>query len=96
MVSVVYTAISLVLALISLLTLIFGYIKNLNKIKDGMKAMLRSEIEHCYYENLPYKTLQEYERKNLDSLYAAYHDGLKGNTFAQDLYDEMRDWEIVR
>ena len=96
MVSIAYTIVSLILALISLFTLIFGYIKNLNKLKEGMKAMLRSEIEHCYYKNLHQKTLKEYERKNLDSLYAAYHDGLNGNTFAQDLYEEMRDWQIER
>lgn len=94
--SIAYTIVSLILALISLFTIIFGYIKNMKKLKEGMKAMLRSEIEHCYYKNLPEKKLKEYERKNLDSLYAAYHDGLNGNTFAQDLYDEMREWQIVR
>lgn len=96
MVSIVYTIINTILALFSLFTLIYGCVKILNNLKEGMKAMLRSEIEHCYYKNLEKKQLREYERKNLDSLYAAYHDGLKGNTFAQDLYDEMREWRIVR
>lgn len=58
--------------------------------------MLRSQIEHCYYKNLPNKTLREFERKNLDSLYGAYHDGLHGNSFAQDLYETMREWRIER
>lgn len=96
MVGTVSAILGIVMSLISLLTLIFGYIRNLTKIKEGMKAILRSEIEHCYYKNLPEKTLKEYERKNLDSLYAAYHEGLKGNTFAQDLYEEMREWRIIR
>lgn len=96
MLATISAIIGLVMTIISLCTLIFGYIKNLTKIKEGMKAQLRSEIEHCYYKNLEKKELREYERKNLDSIYAAYHDGLNGNTFAQDLYDEMRDWRIVR
>ena len=90
------TIIGLCLSGISLLVLVFGYIRNLKKIRDGMKAMLRSDIEHCYYKNVEAKTLREYERKNLDSLYSAYHDGLKGNSFAQDLYSEMREWKIIR
>lgn len=96
MLATVSAILGLIISSISILTLIFGYTKNLTKIKEGMKAQLRSEIEHCYYKNLEKKELREYERKNLDSLYAAYHDGLKGNTFAQDLYDEMREWHIVR
>lgn len=90
------TVVGLILSGISLLLLVLGYLRNLKKIKDGMRAMLRSNIEHCYYKNYDKKTLREYERKNLDSLYAAYHDGLKGNSFAQDIYEEMRDWKIVR
>lgn len=96
MINTAYTILSMIIALVSLFTLIFGYIKNLGKIKDGMRALLRSEIEKCYYEHFEAKELKEYERKNLDSLYAAYHEGLKGNTFAQDLYEEMREWHIVR
>lgn len=96
MVNVAYTIVSLILAMISLLTLIIGYVRNLCKLKEGMRAMLRSEIEHIYYKNYANQTLMEYERKNLDSLYAAYHDGLKGNTFATDIYEKMREWKIER
>lgn len=96
MIGSVSAIVGLVASLISLFTLIFGYIKNLRKIKEGIKAQLRSEIEHCYYKNFEQKNLKEYERKNLDSLYEAYHDGLGGNTFAQDLYEEMREWKIIR
>ena len=96
MVSIVYTVVSLILALISLVGMILGYVHNLSKLKEGMRALLRSQIEQCYYDHVAGKTLMEYERKNLDSLYAAYHDGLKGNSFAQDLYDEMREWHTVR
>lgn len=90
------TVIGLITASIALITLVIGYVRSLSKIKDGMKALLRNNIEHCYYKNLEKKTLREYERKNLDSLYGAYHDVLKGNSFASDLYEQMRDWTIIR
>lgn len=92
----VSAVIGIITALVTLFTLLIGYMRNLRKIKGGMKALLRNEIERCYYAHLEDKTLREYERKNLDSLYEAYHDGLKGNSFAQDLYEQMRDWKIVR
>lgn len=95
-ISAISAVVGLVASLISLFTIIFGYIKNLKKIREGMKAMLRSEIEHAYYKHAEDKTLKEYERKNIDSLYQAYHDGLHGNSFCTDIYEEMRDWKITR
>lgn len=95
-VNIITSVVGLILSLISLITLIFGTIRNLNKVREGMKAMLRSDIEKMYYNNLGEKKLKEYERKNLDSLYQAYHDGLHGNSFCTDIYNEMREWEITR
>ena len=95
-ISAISAVVGLVASLISLFTIIFGYIKNLKKIREGMKAMFRSEIEHSYYQHLEDKSLKEYERKNGDSLYQAYHDGLHGNSFCTDIYNEMREWAITR
>lgn len=95
-ISAISAVVGLVASLISLFTIIFGYIRNLKKIREGMKAMLRSGIEHAYYKHAEDKTLKEYERKNIDSLYQAYHDGLHGNSFCADIYEEMRDWKITR
>ena len=86
----------LLVSLITLGTFLGKYLKDIAKIKEGMKAQLRNDIEKMYYGHLDDKILREYERKNLDSLYSAYHDGLHGNSFCTDLYEIMREWEIVR
>ena len=96
MIATISSVLGLIISLITLVTFIAKYVKDLNKIKEGMKAQLRSEIESLYYRRVDTKELHEYERKNLDSLYAAYHDGLHGNTFASDIYEEMRDWKVIR
>lgn len=59
----------------------------------GMQCILRSEILSIYYHNSEKKTIRQYERENLESLYAAYR-ALGGNSFIKDLYNEMREWEI--
>lgn len=86
----------LLVSIITLVTFLAKYVRDIKKIKEGMKAQLRSDIEKMYYGHLDSKSLREYERKNLDSLYEAYHDGLHGNSFATDMYNTMREWEIVR
>lgn len=87
---------SLCVSLITLGTFLKKYVQEIAKIKEGMKAQLRSDIEKIYYAHLEQKSLREYERKNLDSLYLAYHDGLHGNSFVSDLYEIMRGWEVTR
>ena len=90
----------IVLSVISIVTIIVTAIRrkrdNSKALAEGMKDLLRSEMEKMYYKNLSTQTLREYERKSLDSLFNAYHNGLHGNTFADDLYEEMRDWQILR
>lgn len=67
-------------------------------IADGQKSLLRSEIMAIYYRHCDEEepTLREYERKNLDALYAAY-ETLHGNTFVSDVYNkEMRHWHVSK
>ena len=59
----------------------------------GMQCLLRSEILSIYYNNQDTKILRQYERENLESLYSAYK-ALGGNSFIQDLYTEMKKWQI--
>lgn len=71
---------------------IFGY----NAIRDGQVCILRSEILAIYYKHCDEDepTMRQYERENLDALYAAYK-AEHGNSFIKDLYDEMRRWHIA-
>ena len=72
--------------------------KKIKDIADAQKCQLRSDILAIYYRHCDEEdpTLREYERKNLDSLYAAY-EVLHGNTFISDIYeDQMRHWRVTR
>lgn len=71
-------------------------VRKISAIAEGQKCLLRSKIMDIYYKHCDddEPTLREYERKNLDSLYLAYA-GLHGNTFVEDIYQEMRHWRVV-
>lgn len=77
---------------------LYKVVKKLSTVAEGMKSLLRKDIMDIYYlhcdEEEP--TLREYERKNLDALFAAY-TAHGGNSFVSDLYnDEMRHWHVTR
>ena len=68
----------------------------LHAISEGQQCQLRNDITSIYYrhngEESP--TLREYERKNLDELYAGYK-ALNGNSFIGDIYSAMREWRVI-
>lgn len=71
-----------------------------NKIRDiaeGQQCQLRNDITAIYYKHCDEAepTLREYERQNLDSIFAAYK-ALKGNNYVDDLYNQMRRWKVVK
>lgn len=93
----------LVSAIVGYLATIAGVITYLRKIwksvkaeKNGVLCLLRSNIRKIYYthcdEAAP--SIREYERQDLDDLYAGYHT-LGGNHFVDDLYEKMRHWKVV-
>jgi len=89
-----------VVAYFSTIAGVFTYLgkiwKGLKAEKNGVMCLLRASICSIYYEHCDEEepTLREYERKNLDELYAGYHT-LHGNTFVDDIYDKMRHWRVV-
>ena len=68
----------------------------LDKIADGTKCLMRSQLLSTYYkhEKEDEPTLRQFERENIDSLYDGY-TSLKGNSFVIDIYDKMRKWRVV-
>ncbi len=70
--------------------------KSIRAEKDGVLCLLRSNIRKIYYahcgEDAP--TIREYERRDLDDLYAGYHT-LGGNHYVDALYEKMRGWRVV-
>lgn len=92
----VATILGYLLTVCSFLAFLWRLWKKIQDIADGQKCLLRSEIMAIYYRHCDEEepTLREYERKNLDALFAAY-EALHGNTFISDIYNkEMRHWHV--
>lgn len=64
------------------------------KITDAQKCQLRSEMLRIYYRNRESKVIHQYEYENFVFLYEAYK-ALKGNSFIDKIYNELKTWEII-
>ena len=64
------------------------------KISNGTKCQLRSEMLRIYYHNKKEKKIRQYEYENFVMLYEAYK-ALKGNSFIDKIYSEIKTWKIV-
>lgn len=77
-----------------LLGVIIPVIISIHKISNGTKCQLRSEMLRIYYHNRADGIIRQYEYENFVLLYEAYK-ALKGNSFIDKIYDEVKSWEIV-
>ena len=64
------------------------------KISNGTKCQLRSEMLRIYYHNADDKLIRQYEYENFVMLYEAYK-ALKGNSFIDKIYTEVKTWQII-
>lgn len=64
------------------------------KIANGTKCQLRSEMLRIYYHNRDAEKIRQYEYENFVMLYEAYK-ALKGNSFIDKIYEEVRSWDII-
>jgi hypothetical protein len=64
------------------------------KLINGQRCQLRSEMLQIYYHNRETKVIRQYEYENFVFLYEAYK-ALKGNSFIDKIYSEVKTWEIV-
>jgi hypothetical protein len=85
-------------ALIGEIGVLFGVIAPVivlvMKIINGQKCQLRSEMLQIYYHNREAKKIRQYEKENFMMLYEAYK-ALKGNSFIDTIYDEVKKWETI-
>lgn len=77
-----------------LLGVIIPVIASVRKIAEGQKSLLRSEMLQIYYRNRESGTIHQYEYENFVCLYEAYK-ALKGNSFIDKIYSEVKTWEII-
>lgn len=87
-----------IVTLIGEITVILGVIiplmVSIKKIADGQRSLLRSEMLQIYYRNRKTGIIHQYEYENFVSLYEAYK-ALKGNSFIDKIYSEVKTWEII-
>ena len=88
------TIITLVSEIGVLASVILPIVVSSKKIANGTKCQLRSEMLRIYYRNHENKKIRQYEYQNFVELHGAYK-ALKGNSFIDKIYEEIRSWEII-
>ena len=73
---------------------IIPMIISIKKISKGTRCQLRSEMLRTYYHNRDAKEIRQYEYENFIYLYEAYKT-LKGNSFIDRIYSEVKTWKIL-
>lgn len=77
-----------------LLGVITPIIISVRKIIDGQKCQLRHDMLQIYYANRKTKIIHQYEYEDFVMQYEAYK-ALKGNSFIDKIYDEIKSWEVI-
>ncbi|MBP5269368.1 MAG: hypothetical protein ILO42_00255 [Clostridia bacterium] len=66
----------------------------IRKVFAGQRCLLRSEMLRIYYHNRDKAEIRQYEYENFVMLYEAYKK-LKGNSFIDKIYEEVRKWKVI-
>lgn len=69
-------------------------ISKINLLTKSSNDMLRREIVKIYYRYLPYKKIPRFDKESLSKMTKDYFEQ-KGNSFVEDLYKEIKEWEVV-
>lgn len=77
-----------------LLGVIIPVIVSVQKIANGTRCQLRSEMLRIYYHNRESGKIRQYEFENFVMLYEAYK-ALKGNSFIDKINKEVETWEVI-
>lgn len=77
-----------------LIGVITPIIISVRRISNGTKCQLRSEMLRIYYKNRESQQIRQYEYENFIYLYEAYK-ALRGNSFIDKIYEEVRSWDVV-
>lgn len=88
------TIVTLITEIGVLVGVIVPVIININKISNGTKCQLRSEMLRIYYHNIKTGEIRQYEYENFVMLYEAYK-ALKGNSFIDKIYAEVKELKVV-
>lgn len=65
-----------------------------NAVVEGIRCQLRTEMLRTYYRHKDEKRIRQYEMENFEHNYAAY-TALGGNSFIENVHEEVCAWEVV-
>ena len=68
---------------------------SVDKLNDSQMDIMRYDMNRIYYKYRPYKKILDCDKKAFLKFYQDYH-GMGGNTWIDGLYNEVKDWEIVK
>lgn len=77
-----------------IVSIIVPLMVKIQKISNGTKCQLRSEMLRIYYHHHEAEKIRQYEYENFVFLYEAYK-ALKGNSFIDKIYKEVQSWEVI-
>ncbi len=77
-----------------LIGVVLPVIITVSKVANGQKCQLRSDMLRIYYHHREEKKIRQYEYENFLMLYEGYK-ALKGNSFIDKIYGEIKTWEVV-
>ena len=86
--------VTLIGEIIFIIGLITPTIVKVGKIANGTKCQLRHDMLKIYYANKDSGTIRQYEYENFVFMYEAYK-ALKGNSFIDKIYSEVKTWELI-
>jgi len=88
------TVATIISEIVIIVTAIVPIIISISKVSNGTRCQLRSEMLRIYYKNVESKTIRQYEFENFVLLYEAYK-ALKGNSFVDKIYEDVKEWKVV-
>lgn len=88
------TVATIISEIVIIVTAIVPIIISISKVSNGTCCQLRSEMLRIYYKNVESKTIRQYEFENFVLLYEAYK-ALKGNSFVDKIYEDVKEWKVV-
>ena len=62
-------------------------------IREGQRCLLRADMLSTYYKHNDEDKIRQYEKENFLYEYKAYK-ALGGNSFIDDICEEVRRWEV--
>ena len=63
------------------------------KISEGQKCQLRTDMMRTYYKNRDTRKLRQYEAENFVKMYQAYK-AMGGNSFIDEIYSHVTKWDV--